>query len=552
MKTATVPRQIRSLKRRIVAVRVKRSIVKTATGIAIALAALIGLLLGEMLLDVLVDLPWLARAVVLLGTLGGSGFLLWREAIHPLRQRLNDDAIASMIEHALPAFRTRFIASLQLARAAGRETPPALVRALLAETTAMAATQDFRQVIKTTKLRRAMTIAVSVIALASLLAWAGGPSSMILLERALLFTIALPHKTHILTVTGDRKIGLGEDLKIDVTAAGILPATGQVIATTVSGLTRQFILDRDPALRGKYSAVIHSPQESFTYYVRLFDDTSPKYNVLTIGRPAVLNVTTLQTYPDYVNLPPVNREPGDLSLLVGSSLKVTVKASTLISKGWLHLTGLEKDLLLDVNPRDLTTLTGEFKIPAKNLTGFSIHLVDTHSVASGEGATYRIDPVLDQPPTVQITFPTQQEELATPQATEKLSFEGNDDYGIVKAVLHYSIDGGPTKNIEFDLGGSTEKKLPRSFVWKLAEVVPHLAIGNSLEYWVTVTDANTVTGPGVGESDHYAFKIVSEKEKTADMQNRLNDFMGAFTDLTNNQKDAAEELGSPLFVKPKY
>jgi hypothetical protein len=551
MNAATLPAHLSSLQRRIDAVRQKRTIVRAATGIAAALGLLLGGMAGECVLDALVELPWLARAVALMGAIGGSGWFLWKEAIHPLRRRLSDDAVASMIEHALPAFRTRFIASLQLVRAAGGEAPRSLVHALLAETAAMAATQDFRQVVKTARLRRILAISGSGIAISLLLACVGGASSAILLERALLFNTPLPHKTHILSVTGDKTAGIGEDLEIDVTAAGLLPAEGQIISTTASGQTRQFPLERDADHRGRYSATIRSPQESFSYYVKLNDDTSARYHVRTMLRPAVSAVTCQQIYPAYVHLPPVTRTVGDLSLLAGSRLKIFIKASANIRAAALRLAGLGREAPLAIDPRDPTSLSGEINIPPKDLTGFSVHLVDTAGVESGETATYRIDLVPDRPPTVEITFPTEHEELATPGATLRIAFEAKDDYGVVKALLHYTIDGGAEKTIDFDLGGRSEKDLVRRFDWRLSSLQPPLVIGNALECWITVADGNDATGPGLGTSEHYEFKIVSDEEKRLDIANRLRDTIEGLKDVEQSEEDLNQTIGAPLFEKPK-
>lgn len=551
MSTAAATSHVPNLEQRIAAVRKKRSLVKAGTGIAIAAAVLIGVIAGEAVLDDLVEFPWIARALTLVAALGGSGWLLWRETIEPLRRRLHDDAIASMIEHALPAFRTRFIASLQLARAAGRETPHSLVRALLAETAAMAAKQDFRQVVKIVKLKRAGAICAGVIVVTSVLGWAGGASSPVLLKRALLFNIPLPHKTHILSVTEGGRIGVGEDFKVEVTASGLLPGSGQIMVTTAAGLTRQFELPQDPGHRGQYAAVIRSPQESFSYSVRLNDDTSQKYNVETIVRPAVSSVSCEQTYPAYVNLPPVRRSAGDLSLLAGSGLKILVKASTDIAKGWLVLAGLNKESPLAIDPRDGTSLTGEIEIPTKDLTGFSVHLVDTHGVESGETATYRIELLPDRPPTVSITYPTHHEELATPQATVQIAFTAKDDFGVVKAVLHYTLAGGEEKTIDFDLQGQAQKELSRSFDWKLPALNPAPTVGNALEWWVTVADANNITGPGVGTTDHYEFQIVTDAEKRLDIENRLRDTIGGLKDVEQSEEGLNQALGEPLFEKPK-
>ena len=298
---------------------------------------------------------------------------LWRDMIHPLRKRLSDDDVASMIEYALPAFRTRFIASIQLARAAG-ESADLLVRALVAETAAMAAKMNYGCVIKSTRLKRGLRFAWCVLVVACGLAWFGGEASPILLKRALLSSVSLPRKTHIESITGDRSVGVGEDLKIEVTASGVLPPGGHVIARIAGKQQRQFALEHDPADQAKYSLLIRSPQESFTYFVKLNDATSDTFTVKTTPRPAVVEVNCEQAYPSYIKLPPVPRSVGDLTLLAGSRLKVMITANSRIGKGWLHLEGLDKDVVLSINPKDQTKLTGEFEIPPKDLTGFSVRL----------------------------------------------------------------------------------------------------------------------------------------------------------------------------------
>ncbi|HWB61341.1 MAG TPA: hypothetical protein VG733_17800, partial [Chthoniobacteraceae bacterium] len=118
---------VRLLHRRIVLVRARRLFIRSSTGIAASLALFVGVIAAEALLDDLVDLPWFARAVILSCNIAGAGWLCWRDCVQPLRKRPNDDAIALMVENAMPVFQTRFIASIQLARATSADAPHALV-----------------------------------------------------------------------------------------------------------------------------------------------------------------------------------------------------------------------------------------------------------------------------------------------------------------------------------------------------------------------------------------------------------------------------------------
>ena len=239
----------RRLRARLNAVREKRARVTAATGAALAVDVFIALFGVEMIADWLVDLSWPVRAAALIFSLGAIGFVLFRFAIQPYLNRPNDDAIALQIERALPVFRSRFIASIQLARSGESDVSAALVKALIAETEAMAARLDLRAVVKVDRLRRVASAAAGALVVAiALFAWGGG-SSVTLLKRAFLSREAVPRKTQIVSATGDAVVGLGDDLKIEATAQGIVPSGGQLTVKRATGLTHEFSFDADPSAR---------------------------------------------------------------------------------------------------------------------------------------------------------------------------------------------------------------------------------------------------------------------------------------------------------------
>ena len=547
---ANVTADLRRLKKRIKAVRIKRVIVRSMTGLTLVASVLVGGFTSEAILDRLVNLPWIARALVFVACFGGAGWLLWKETIKPLRKRLNDDAVALLIEHALPVFRTRFIASIQLSRNMVTRTS-ALVRALVVQTSVMAAALTFRYVVKTARLLRLMKKCAGIVAVAGALLYFSGGAGVLLLKRALLFNVALPGWTYLLNVTGSKNIGVGEDFKIDVTAGGILPSRGRVIATTANGQKREFALTPDPKQPERFNSVIRSPQESFSYIVKLGDATSLTYEVKLFRRPTIADVLCEQIYPAYTGVAPAQRKVTDLSLLVGSRLMVTVKASMKIGKGALRLVGLDRDVPIKPDPKDPTVLHGTIDIPQKDLTGFSVRLVSTDGIDSGDGVVYRIDLVPDHEPSVKIIVPARREELATPLAVCLIAFEAKDDFGVAKATLHYTIDQGPEKTIEFDLGRRTDRTVTRRFEWKLTTLRPQLGVGSSIEYWIAIADNNTATGPGLAETEHYQTKLVTDDEKRQDLANRLREAMSGVTEITESQQELTKSLGEPLFEKQK-
>jgi hypothetical protein len=545
--TAIDPRNLQNLRQRIRAVRRKRTTVTVLTGLALALLVVAAAVTAESALDWLTELPWLMRALILLCTLAAAGFFLRRDVLKPMRSKLNDAAVALLIERALPAFQTRYIASIQLAQEKSHSS--SFIRALLAETDAMAATLSFGRVVRVAGLRRALFGALFALAVAGGLAWWAGAATPVLLMRAALLNPPLPRKTQITNLTGDRKIGIGEDLRIEAVAGGVIPARGVIIASLPHGQKREYALEPEPDQRGHFSALIRSPQESFSYVIKLNDATSPSAEITTLLRPVVVQLTCQQNFPAYLKLPPVPRSPGDLRLLAGSRLSVSVRGSSNLSKASLRLTGVNREVPLSIDPKTWRA-QGDLEIPVKDLTGFSIHFVDTAGIESGESATYRIDIVPDQEPMVRMTYPTRREELATPAATVRIAFEAKDDFGLSRATLHYTLGTRAEKTIPFELTGPVAKTLARRFDWKLTSLKPTPQIGDVLEFWVSVADTNTVTGPGLGVSEHFQIRVVTEDEKRLDLSNRLSDTMGGLGEVAGSQEQLNKTLGEAIFAKP--
>src|SRR2546428_14192728 len=110
-------------------------------------------------------------------------------------------------------------------------------------------------------------------------------------------------------------------------------------------------------------------------------------------------------------------------LRVASTFNLKIKASRNIKEAAVLLAGVDTKIPLRVNERNRSELTGSVPIPGKDVTGFSVQLVDENGIASRGAATYRIDLVPDKSPTVKITFPERREELLTPQGTLMIGFE---------------------------------------------------------------------------------------------------------------------------------
>lgn len=545
--------ELTKLQRRIKAVRRKHLSVTLAHGIALVSGAVVAWLTAEMAFDWLIELPWIVRAILLSAGLCGTSFLAWKHIVFPLSHRPNDEAVALMVERAMPAFCSRFIASIQLAGAEQRGASPVLVRALLAETGAMAARLNFHWVVKTENLRRILKISAGVVAAALALFVFSGRAGVPLLKRAFLSTTPLPRKTLIVGVTGNLTVGIGDDVKIEAATGGIIPSSGKVIVKYATGQAHEFAMEANPNSLGKFSLTIQSVQEPFSYVVRLNDATTTPFQIATLSKPMVASIECEQVYPAYTRLGSVKRDLGALTLLAGSQLKLKITASSNIQKAVLRSVGVEKQTPLRIDEKNRRELTGALEIPAKGLTGFSIDLVDDRGVVGNGTAVYRIDIVPDLPPTIKITQPERHEELVTRQGKLMVGFQADDDFGISKVALRYKTgqeEGSPVKTIGFNLGNQQSKTASNRFEWKIGAIDPRPTEGTVIEYWLEATDTNTATGPGVTATEHYQVKVVSESEKRADLANRLTDAMNALQGVSEGQEDVTHSLQPLIFERP--
>jgi hypothetical protein len=537
--------ELSQLQFRLAATRTRLLLARTGAGVAAALAVGIGGLCAEMALDCLVHLPWLARACFALPTLGGALWLLARNAILPLLQVPGDHAMACEIERAIPSFQTRLIASIQLGRNSAARAN-ALVGALIRETAAMAATIDFRRAVKLDRLHRNLRFLIAAVVFAVVVAWMVHPNALLLLQRALLLSARLPARTRIEKIEFPIKVAAGNDLTITVDASGQLPTSGKIEAQAGSQ-SSEYPLEPQPGAKNQYRALIHAVSRSFTFHAVFNDAQSDSMSITVLTPPAILSVQCTETFPAYTHLQPAQRPTGDLALLAGSHLQISIACSSPVITGTLHLAGQGSDLALTIDPKNPAQATADIPIPARGLTGFSIQVVDANGLASRDSVLYRIDIVPDHPPTAHLTHPGSAE-LATPTARELIGLDAGDDFGISTVALHYSVNHTAEKIIPLDLIGDTPTALRRRFDWDLSAL--NLQPGDRIDYWIEAIDGNDVTGPGKGDSDHYVIKLATEAEKRAELAGRTNDALSVLDQSAQTQDGLSRTLGTLIFKSP--
>ena len=123
--------------------------------------------------------------------------------------------------------------------------------------------------------------------------------------------------------------------------------------------------------------------------------------------------------------------------------------------------------------------------------------------------------------------------------------------------LKFKVDDGPVQSIPLAVGKPTEPQ-PRSmhnrYVWSISKLTPVSPAqptleGSNLEYWLQVQDNNNVTGPGIGSSDHFVARVVSEAEKRAEILARLGTSIQDVQRGMDDQDELRSKLGNLILER---
>jgi len=555
-RTAPVPPSAQ-LAGQLAAVRSKRTGVAVGSGVAMLLGGLTLALGIGMVADWFLDFPWAVRLLLFLGYLAAAGHVIWHHVLVPVIRQPDDDDLALLVERGHPQFASRLIAALQLTRPGALQSneAPSLVRELVAETERIARPLDFTAVICTRQLRRLAGWALAIVVIGGVVFWKAEEVSRDLLSRALLSReVEVPRKTRIGQTSGDLRIARGDNVNLFAVAKGVVPERGKLVLKFTSGRTQEFLFDGSQTNRAHFAQALENVQDTFDYTFHLGDGKSRTARVEAIERPGIAKLDATQIYPDYTGLGTVRRSLGDLTLLVGSKLTLTLTPTKEVAKGAVLITSTTNaqplTLPLQVSPKNAREVQVTIPITSESLSGFSIHLEDKYGFRSKDDAVYRLEVLPDKAPVVRITYPERKEELITQKATILIGFEALDDFAVKQLFLRYTVDGGEERGIELTLEAPA-RSLRRRYDWKVGALNPKPPEGAMLEYWIEARDNNNVAGPGIGTSEHFSAKIVSDAEKRADLLNRVGDSIGAIGEAANDQEKLNRVLGDIIQGRPE-
>lgn len=248
---------------------------------------------------------------------------------------------------------------------------------------------------------------------------------------------------------GNHTIARGGDQEVIATLTGF-DGSAELVSRTGGG-----DWGRSPMLRdGDAAAPTHrymllAVQTDTEYFVESEGTRSDVFRLSVVDRPYVKQIDLEYRLPAYARMEPQHIEgAGDITTLSGTRVVFSIKPTVAVKAARLVVQGAESNPLpLEVGANGLT-LTGQMTIAADGF--YRIEMQGADGVFVTASPDYVIEAIPDLPPRVAFDRPGRDTQ-ATPIEEVFTQVKAEDDFGVAKVDLVYSVNGGEEKVVPLHL-----------------------------------------------------------------------------------------------------
>src|SRR5512135_451244 len=469
--------------------RIKLTDIVTAS--LILIAAAVGLLFLEVVLDHLIGLPvWLRRIVLLLGLSGGVAFAVWRIVL-PMVRRINGFYAARTIEGADPSFKNSLINYLDLRRRRG-ELSKAALAAIEAKAVRDLTQVEIDSVVNQRRLMQVAYTLSAVVVLFCLYAAMTPKSILDSAKRALLADVVRPTNTRLVNIKpGDdpesARVVAGTHVPFTVEVQGTRPAR-VVLHWSVDG--GKFFAAQELAPGRNYydpwQFTMRNVQQGVDYYFTGGDAESLRYHLEVLPAPMVTAVALDYEFPSYTGVPPrANVEGGSIEAIEGTKVTVHARTNEPARSAFLEFSkAQDKPAPMEVSTADPRELVGRFNVQEPG--SYTIKFTTTGGQPNPDPVVYDIVVHRDNPPSARFVTPDRAEVKVPSNVEVPLVMAASDDFGVKDATLH--VFQGSESLVSENLleRRAPTRELKQAQMLDLARL--RVKPGSKLSYWLTVRD----------------------------------------------------------------
>ena len=447
--------------------------------------------------------PWAIATFRVLTWAALIGLAL-RFLILPLAVRLPDERVALYVEEHDASLQAALVSAVGLGDRGGGEHPdlsPALLRRLVERAVERCHDVDYGRLVEGRSLQR-FSGALAGVAGAGML---GALLSPAFLRQAVPFLLVpwdfggaeSPYSIRV--EPGHQSVARGSDVTVVAHLEGFDSHDVELSLRDAAGEWHRQPMTSETGSPG-YRHMLLDVSATTDYFVESSGVRSELYRLDVVEVPYVERIDLEYRFPAYTELSPVQEEDGgDIAALRGTEVALRITTTVPVEAGQLAVEGEDPRPLASAPDGTLSAL-----LRVERESFYRIEL-PTRSGAFDPGSPdYAIEVLTDQPPLVRFLKPGRDAQ-ATPIEEVFTEARAEDDFGIARLELVYSINGAPEETVTLHRGRRALKELSAGHTFFLEEY--ELEPGDFVSYYARAVDNRDVPARQQSSTDIYFMEV---------------------------------------------
>jgi hypothetical protein len=525
----------------------------------------LAILAADMLLDRMFKMDFAQRLILLVFMVAVVGLYFFWKVVRPLMKHANDDALLHQVESKNPDLKESLISSWQLAREKDLQEfgfSPELAAATIASGIQKAEGINFANALDIPHHRQnwALLLAGLVVSTGLIVGIAQTDFLRTWFNRNILLNDDQWPQATYLEIAGveDGRLVLprGADHRQIVTVREDSSVTDVDVTIEVDNPGGRMVhqMKRTGKQQGREQVfVFHNVSSQFRFRASGGDDTTDWIEVDLVEPPAVISLGLRANLPEYTSVGSLELPgAGPHAVLGGSSLRIKMTTNKSLKRAAVKL----GDEVFDMRPA-AEPETYSLTIPADELRGgqYEFRLEDQSGLKNSRPSKFTIKIKEDQPPKVRANL-LGISGLVVPRAMLPTSYQVADEYGVRRLVFDcvWKLGAEDQEPVirqvgisDFPGGPSPVREVKDVAVLDLLPL--QLSPGASFRFSVAATDS-CPGGPGIGKSQEFLLRVVSDEELRADLLRREIEQRKAFEQAYEIQMELATEIQAIAAQQP--
>jgi len=467
---------------------------------AVAGAALGAVLVGAVAMDLLrfsAGAVIAARVLVYAAVVGAAV----RYLVLPLARRVSDERVALYIEEHEPSLEAALVSALSADGGPGPS--PALARRLVEDVVSRVRALDLPRRVERRRLRAGAAIAGGVVAAGAVLA-AFGPGFVRSGARLVFWPwetaeAATPYAINV--EPGNVTVPRGADVGITARLRGFEAEGAEVRVRRGNAVEWEPVPMSAGRGPGEYTVRLFDLDSAAQYVVESEGVRSPVYAITVADLPYVRRIALEYRFPAYTGLPAQTVDDGgDVAALRGTTVRVRATPTVPVRGGRIIVEGGDT---IPLAPADSGALAGTLRVDRNGFYRVELQAPDGAMVRGS--LDYVIDVLPDRPPTVAIAEPGRDVKVTRLEEVFA-SVQAEDDYGVQRVELVYSVNGGREQTVVLhSAGGRRTPDVTAGHTFFLEELP--LEPGDFVSYYARARDNDAVSGAHAATTDIYFMQV---------------------------------------------